>query len=113
MRGAATGGVVRGLRAAARVVGWPVRAVLVAAIRLYRVTLGPVLGRQCRFYPSCSVYAEEAIRELGWLRGGALAAWRVLRCSPLSRGGVDYAPRRAAPLYGSIIRRGPRWGGPR
>ncbi|HXF56641.1 MAG TPA: membrane protein insertion efficiency factor YidD [Actinomycetota bacterium] len=74
--------------------GWPVRATLLLGIRVYRLTLGPVLGGQCRFHPSCSAYAEEAIRELGWARGGALAAWRVLRCSPLSRGGVDYPPRR-------------------
>lgn len=84
-------------RAAIRALGWPVRAALLVGIRLYRLTLGPVLGGQCRFHPSCSAYAEEAIRELGWVRGVGLAVWRVLRCSPLSRGGVDYPPRRGGP----------------
>jgi putative membrane protein insertion efficiency factor len=72
--------------------GWPVRALLVVALRVYRVTLSPVLGAQCRFHPSCSVYAEEAIRNCGAVRGVALTVWRVARCSPLSRGGVDYPP---------------------
>jgi putative membrane protein insertion efficiency factor len=83
------------VRAGAWVAGWPVRALLIAAIRAYRVTLGPVLGGRCRFHPSCSAYAEAAIRELGWVRGTVLAAWRVLRCSPLTAGGVDYPPARS------------------
>ncbi len=66
-------------------------------IRLYRITLGQLLGGQCRFYPSCSAYAEEAIRELGWVRGSALGIWRVARCNPFGAGGVDYPPRAHAP----------------
>ncbi len=77
--------------------GAPLRAVLIGLIRLYRVTVGQMLlGGQCRFYPSCSSYAEGAIRELGWIRGSALGIWRIVRCSPLSAGGVDYPPRRTA-----------------
>ncbi len=74
--------------------GAPVRVALIGLIRLYRLTVGQVLGGQCRFYPSCSSYAEGAIREVGWIRGSALAVWRIVRCNPFSAGGVDYPPRR-------------------
>jgi putative membrane protein insertion efficiency factor len=79
------------------VMGWPVRLLLLTLVRLYRLTLGQVIGGGCRFYPSCSAYAEQAIGELGAIRGTALTVWRVLRCSPLSKGGVDYPPER--PMY--------------
>ncbi len=93
------------------VAGWPARSLLIGLIGLYRATLAGVLGGQCRFHPSCSVYAQEAIRNRGALVGTALVAWRVLRCSPLSRGGVDPAPQRhhrseaggAAVVYESVI----------
>ncbi|HEX2267332.1 MAG TPA: membrane protein insertion efficiency factor YidD [Actinomycetota bacterium] len=76
--------------------GAPVRAALIGLIRLYRVTVGQVLlGGQCRFYPSCSSYAEAAIRELGWIRGCGLSIWRIARCNPFNAGGVDYPPRKA------------------
>ncbi|UJA22059.1 membrane protein insertion efficiency factor YidD [Thermoleophilia bacterium SCSIO 60948] len=65
------------------------RSVLLAPIRLYRRFLSPALPARCKYYPSCSRYAEEAISELGVVRGSILAAWRVLRCNPLSWGGVD------------------------
>ena len=81
--------------------GWPARAVLLAAIAVYRVSLGHVIGGGCRFYPSCSAYAQLAIRQNGAVRGAALAAWRILRCSPLSRGGVEYPP--AGGAYEPII----------
>jgi putative membrane protein insertion efficiency factor len=58
-------------------------------IRLYRRFLSPAIGQRCRYYPTCSAYAEEAIRELGPFRGAVLATWRVLRCNPFSRGGID------------------------
>jgi len=45
----------------------------------------------CRYHPSCSQYAQDAVRKHGVLKGGAKAAWRLLRCNPWSRGGVDYA----------------------
>jgi putative membrane protein insertion efficiency factor len=69
-----------------------VRVVLIGLIRGYRATLGGVVGGQCRFYPSCSRYAEEAIRTHGALRGTFMAGWRVLRCGPFTRGGVDRVP---------------------
>ena len=58
-------------------------------IRFYRRFLSPALGQRCRYYPTCSAYAEEAVRELGPFRGMILAVWRVLRCNPLSDGGLD------------------------
>lgn len=72
--------------------GLPVRAVLVGLLKAYRATIGPMLGPRCRFHPSCSAYAEEAVRVHGAAKGSALAAWRVLRCSPLSSGGLDPVP---------------------
>src|SRR5438093_8083182 len=93
------------------IAGWPARTILLFAIRAYRLGFSGLLGGQCRFHPSCSVYAEEAISEVGAARGAILGVWRVLRCSPLSRGGVDYPPISsgrdgAALMYETII----RWG---
>ena len=86
--------------------GAPVRVLLIGLIQAYRVTLGQLLGGQCRFYPSCSSYAEAAIRHVGWLRGSLLAIWRVLRCNPFSAGGVDRPPRHQrstdAPVYDGV-----------
>jgi uncharacterized protein len=81
-----------GLKRGLWIAGTPARLGLVAFIRLYQVTLGGLMGGRCRFYPTCSRYAEQAIRECGAVRGLALTVWRVLRCSPLSGGGVDYPP---------------------
>jgi len=72
--------------------GWPARALLLGAIAAYRATLGQAVGGRCRFHPTCSAYAEQAIRHVGAIRGSALAVWRIVRCSPLSRGGVDHPP---------------------
>jgi putative membrane protein insertion efficiency factor len=78
---------------ALRVAGWPARTVLIGLIRLYRVTLSGLLGGQCRFEPTCSHYAEAAIRARGAAVGSALAAWRIARCNPFARGGRDEPPR--------------------
>jgi putative membrane protein insertion efficiency factor len=67
----------------------PLTAVLVAPIRLYQRWISPAMAPRCRYYPTCSAYAVEAIRELGPIRGLILAAWRLLRCNPFSHGGVD------------------------
>lgn len=88
-------------RGAAWTIGTPVRLTLVGLIRLYRSTIGLLLGGRCRFHPSCSAYAEQAIAELGVLRGGSLAVWRVLRCGPWTSGGIDYPP-----AYDVVITRG-------
>lgn len=74
--------------------GLPARAVLIVAIRLYRATLSGLLGGQCRFYPSCSVYSEDAVRSRGAVIGVSLSAWRVLRCNPFGAGGVEPVPGR-------------------
>jgi hypothetical protein len=74
-----------------------VKALLLGLIWIYRRTLSPVLGARCRFEPSCSAYAEEAIGVHGALRGGLLALWRLLRCQPFARGGIDPVPRPRSP----------------
>jgi putative membrane protein insertion efficiency factor len=87
-----------------RTVGAPIRALEVGLIRLYRGTLSGWLGGQCRFYPSCSQYAEDAIRERGAVKGPLLAVWRVLRCNPFGSGGVDRVSRTGQ--YETVIRLG-------
>lgn len=69
---------------------------LVVLIRVYQYLISPMLGQRCKYYPSCSNYAIEALRVHGALRGAGLAAWRVLRCNPFSNGGVDPVPPRRA-----------------
>jgi uncharacterized protein len=64
-------------------------AILIAPIRLYQRWISPAFAPRCRYYPTCSSYAVEAIRELGPIRGSILAGWRLLRCNPFSHGGVD------------------------
>jgi putative membrane protein insertion efficiency factor len=59
-------------------------------IRGYQLLVSPFLGRRCKYHPSCSQYAADAVREVGVLRGSVLAAWRLARCNPWSHGGVDY-----------------------
>lgn len=65
------------------------RAFVLAPIVLYQKTISPALPRRCKYEPTCSRYAVDAIREYGILRGLVLAAWRVLRCNPWSDGGYD------------------------
>jgi uncharacterized protein len=57
----------------------------------YRYGVSPFLAPRCKYHPSCSRYALDALEEYGLLRGCVLAAWRLLRCNPWSHGGVDYA----------------------
>lgn len=65
------------------------RALLVAPIKLYQKMVSPLFGQRCRYYPSCSEYAVQAISKFGILRGLVLAGWRLLRCNPWSHGGFD------------------------
>jgi uncharacterized protein len=93
---------VIGVRRALASLGAPIRALLIGSIRLYRVTLSGLLGGQCRFEPSCSSYAEEAVRLRGAVRGSALALWRILRCNPFGRPGLDPVPGSPADLYDGV-----------
>ena len=68
------------------------KTVLVAILRAYQLLLSPMLGQRCRFYPTCSNYAIEALRNHGAARGSWLAARRVCRCHPFNEGGVDLVP---------------------
>ena len=67
-------------------------ALISAPIRAYQLVVSPLLGPRCRFYPSCSSYALEAVRVRGPLVGTALALWRLLRCHPWNPGGPDPVP---------------------
>lgn len=65
------------------------RTALVTVIRAYQRLMSPLLGPRCKYHPSCSQYAAEAIMRFGILRGLVLSAWRLLRCNPFSHGGFD------------------------
>jgi putative membrane protein insertion efficiency factor len=64
-------------------------SIAVAPIVLYRTVVSPAIPRRCKYEPTCSLYALEAIRQYGILRGLVLAGWRLLRCNPWSHGGYD------------------------
>ena len=66
------------------------RRAAIFPIRVWQRAVSPLLGPRCRFYPSCSEYGAQAIQRFGIIRGCVLAAWRILRCNPMSRGGFDY-----------------------
>tara|TARA_B100000902_G_scaffold234085_1_gene221941 strand:+ start:791 stop:1066 length:276 start_codon:yes stop_codon:yes gene_type:complete len=68
-------------------------ALLIAFIRIYQLLISPISGPCCRYYPSCSNYAIEAIRVHGPWRGTLLGIWRLLRCNPWSIGGADPIPK--------------------
>ncbi|UQU64975.1 membrane protein insertion efficiency factor YidD [Couchioplanes caeruleus] len=70
----------------------PLARLLTAAIVAYRRYVSPALPARCRFYPSCSAYALEAVAKHGALRGTGLATWRLLRCHPFHPGGFDPVP---------------------
>lgn len=79
---------------AVRGVGAGLTWLLVMLVRGYQVVVSPLLGPRCRFYPSCSTYAVQALRVHGPLRGLVLAGWRLLRCNPWNAGGIDPVPPR-------------------
>ena len=63
----------------------------IGGVFLYRYTLGALFPATCKYHPSCSQYALDALRQHGFFRGTVLAGWRILRCNPWSHGGVDKA----------------------
>jgi uncharacterized protein len=66
-----------------------VRQIVIFPIRVYQRLFSPALGQRCKYYPSCSEYAAQAVMRFGILRGLILAGWRLLRCNPWSYGGFD------------------------
>lgn len=74
------------------------KTLILQLIRFYQFALSPWLGNQCRFYPTCSEYAKQAIEDHGSLKGGYYALHRLLRCHPWANGGFDAVPGREAEL---------------
>jgi putative membrane protein insertion efficiency factor len=71
-----------------------VRKILVLVIKGYQKLISPYFAPRCKYYPSCSTYAELAISEFG-IKGLFMAIWRLIRCNPFSHGGVDYPSKQA------------------
>ena len=65
------------------------KKILSSIIKFYQRKISPLLGDRCKFYPTCSEYALQAIEKYGAARGSLKAIWRILRCNPMSRGGYD------------------------
>jgi len=72
------------------------KTLLLLLLRAYKLGISPVLGQNCRFYPSCSDYAAEAIREHGATKGSMLAARRLCKCHPWHPGGLDPVPEKSS-----------------
>lgn len=68
------------------------KKILISLIKFYRKYISPMKGTKCPYYPCCSQYGLEAVEKYGALKGGMLAAWRILRCNPFSKGGYDPVP---------------------
>ncbi len=66
-----------------------VREAFLVPVKLYRRLISPLIPARCKYYPTCSTYAVQAVRELGVVRGTIVAGWRLARCNPWSHGGVD------------------------
>lgn len=66
---------------------------LLKLIRLYQLLLSPLLGQNCRFYPTCSNYAQQALKQHGLLKGTVLSVKRIVKCHPLHPGGIDEVPK--------------------
>lgn len=72
----------------------PLTWLLVGLVRIYQLIVSPWFAPTCRYYPSCSAYGLAALRQHGFIKGLVLTAWRLLRCNPWSKGGVDRVPPR-------------------
>ena len=83
---------MRGMMKAITLLTHVPRRLLVGAVRAYRLLLSPWVGQNCRFTPTCSAYAIDALDKHGAVVGSGLAAWRILRCNPLCQGGCDPVP---------------------
>ena len=70
------------------------KRIVIFLIKCYRRYISPLTPPKCKYYPTCSCYALTAVERFGALRGSALAVWRLLRCNPWSRGGIDHVPEK-------------------
>jgi hypothetical protein len=78
-----------------RALSTPILALpFIGIIRIYQVFISPLMGQNCRFYPSCSCYAHQALKTHGLARGSLLAIKRISKCHPLHPGGIDNVPER-------------------
>ena len=68
------------------------KKILIALIKFYKKYISPLKTTKCPYFPSCSDYGLEAIQKYGAFKGGLLAVWRILRCNPFSKGGIDFVP---------------------
>ena len=80
-----------------------IRAALIALVKGYRLLLSPWLGSSCRFAPTCSVYALQALERHGAAAGSYLAAARIARCHPWCEGGVDEVPAHRPALFSRLL----------
>lgn len=71
-----------------KIVAWP----LLLIVRFYQVFISPLLGQNCRFFPSCSCYAHQALKQHGALKGSWLSLKRIVKCNPMHPGGIDEVP---------------------
>jgi len=67
-----------------------VKKLVISLVRFYQKAISPLFPSSCRYYPTCSTYTIMAIEKYGLLKGGLKAVWRILRCNPWSKGGIDY-----------------------
>ncbi|HOV92474.1 MAG TPA: membrane protein insertion efficiency factor YidD [Candidatus Kapabacteria bacterium] len=75
------------------------KKILIKLIKIYKKFISPALPPSCRFYPTCSSYAIEAIDKHGIFYGSALSIWRILRCNPFNKGGIDPVPENIKKFY--------------
>lgn len=68
------------------------KSILISLIKIYQKHISPYKGVKCPYYPSCSAYGIEALEKHGFFKGSLLMLWRIVRCNPFSRGGVDPVP---------------------
>ena len=76
-----------------------IKGILIVPIKIYQKFISPCFPPRCKYYPSCSHYAVDALMKHGPVKGLVLGTWRILRCNPWSRGGVDYVPEKFDLLY--------------
>ncbi len=76
--------------------------ILIFLLRGYQKFISPFFAPRCKYYPTCSQYSIDAIREFGSVKGVAMTAWRLLRCNPFSHGGVDYAVKNNSEITSMI-----------